>query len=106
MCCLWAVGMQYVMSYVSAGCLLVLPSLCLIHPSVLPPLIYLLSSLSYLFICLSIDTFLHSYTHSQGKTTLILRFLEREEPPKPTTALDYTYGRTSKGANMVSTQGP
>eukprot|EP00731_Ephydatia_muelleri_P018449 Em0011g489a len=34
------------------------------------------------------------------KTTLILQFLEREEPSKPTTGLDYTYGRKSKGAKM------
>ena len=27
---------------------------------------------------------------------------DREEPPKPTTGLDYTYGRRSKGANIVS----
>jgi dynein light intermediate chain 2 len=37
----------------------------------------------------------------QGKTSMILRFLEREETPKPTTALDYTYGRRSRGANLA-----
>ncbi|KAB7493925.1 Cytoplasmic dynein 2 light intermediate chain 1 [Armadillidium nasatum] len=30
-----------------------------------------------------------------GKTTLIQRFLEREEAPKPTLALEYTYARKS-----------
>lgn len=29
----------------------------------------------------------------------------REETPKPTTALDYTYGRRSRGANLVSAGG-
>lgn len=38
----------------------------------------------------------------QGKTSIILRFLEREESAKPTTALEYTYGRRSQGANLVS----
>ena len=28
-----------------------------------------------------------------GKTTLIHRFLERQETPKPTLALEYTFGR-------------
>ena len=37
----------------------------------------------------------------QGKTTLILRFLEREEVPKSTTGLEYTYGRKSRGADLV-----
>jgi dynein light intermediate chain 2 len=36
-----------------------------------------------------------------GKTSMILRFLEREERPKPTTALDYTFGRRSRGANLA-----
>ncbi|XP_062509413.1 cytoplasmic dynein 2 light intermediate chain 1-like [Corticium candelabrum] len=36
-----------------------------------------------------------------GKTTIILRFLEREEPPKPTVALEYTYGRKqARGSSM------
>ncbi|KAL5486978.1 hypothetical protein EMCRGX_G019526 [Ephydatia muelleri] len=39
-------------------------------------------------------------SQNAGKTTLILQFLEREEPSKPTTGLDYTYGRKSKGAKM------
>ncbi|XP_023051494.1 cytoplasmic dynein 2 light intermediate chain 1 isoform X1 [Piliocolobus tephrosceles] len=34
-----------------------------------------------------------------GKTTIILRCLDRDEPPKPTLALDYTYGRRAKGYN-------
>ncbi|XP_064387281.1 cytoplasmic dynein 2 light intermediate chain 1-like isoform X2 [Halichondria panicea] len=38
---------------------------------------------------------------NSGKTSIILTFLEREEPPKPTTALDYTYGKRSKGANIA-----
>ncbi|KAB0358708.1 hypothetical protein FD754_002864, partial [Muntiacus muntjak] len=32
-----------------------------------------------------------------GKTTIILRCLDRDEPPKPTLALEYTYGRRVKG---------
>ncbi|XP_043931007.1 cytoplasmic dynein 2 light intermediate chain 1 isoform X2 [Protopterus annectens] len=35
----------------------------------------------------------------QGKTTLILRFLDRDEAPKPTLALEYTFGRRAKGHN-------
>ncbi|XP_074060993.1 cytoplasmic dynein 2 light intermediate chain 1 isoform X2 [Macrotis lagotis] len=34
-----------------------------------------------------------------GKTTIILRCLDRDEPPKPTLALEYTYGRKAKGHN-------
>ncbi|XP_006882440.1 PREDICTED: cytoplasmic dynein 2 light intermediate chain 1 [Elephantulus edwardii] len=34
-----------------------------------------------------------------GKTTIILRSLDRDEPPKPTLALEYTYGRKAKGHN-------
>ncbi|XP_006839527.1 PREDICTED: cytoplasmic dynein 2 light intermediate chain 1 [Chrysochloris asiatica] len=34
-----------------------------------------------------------------GKTTIILRCLDRDEPPKPTLALEYTYGRRTKGHN-------
>ena len=41
----------------------------------------------------------HSFL--QGKTTLILKFLEREETPKPTTGLEYTYGRRTRGMNLV-----
>uniref|UniRef100_A0A2C9KJ07 Cytoplasmic dynein 2 light intermediate chain 1 n=1 Tax=Biomphalaria glabrata TaxID=6526 RepID=A0A2C9KJ07_BIOGL len=39
---------------------------------------------------------------SSGKTSIILRFLDRDEPPKPTVALEYTFGRRSKGHNIVS----
>jgi dynein light intermediate chain 2 len=36
-----------------------------------------------------------------GKTTIMLRFQEREEPPKPTVALEYTFGRRqARGPNM------
>ncbi|XP_004265057.1 cytoplasmic dynein 2 light intermediate chain 1 isoform X1 [Orcinus orca] len=35
-----------------------------------------------------------------GKTTIILRCLDRDEPPKPTLALEYTYGRRAKGHNI------
>lgn len=35
-----------------------------------------------------------------GKTTIILRCLDRDEPPKPTLALEYTYGRKAKGHNI------
>ncbi|XP_043551571.1 cytoplasmic dynein 2 light intermediate chain 1 isoform X3 [Chiloscyllium plagiosum] len=34
-----------------------------------------------------------------GKTTIILRFLDRDEIPKPTLALEYTFGRRAKGHN-------
>ncbi|ERE74252.1 cytoplasmic dynein 2 light intermediate chain 1-like protein [Cricetulus griseus] len=34
-----------------------------------------------------------------GKTTIILRCLDRDEPAKPTLALEYTYGRRTKGHN-------
>ncbi|KFO87756.1 Cytoplasmic dynein 2 light intermediate chain 1, partial [Buceros rhinoceros silvestris] len=34
-----------------------------------------------------------------GKTTIILRCLEREEIPKPTLALEYTFGRRARGHN-------
>uniref|UniRef100_A0A8I3W0L6 Cytoplasmic dynein 2 light intermediate chain 1 n=3 Tax=Callithrix jacchus TaxID=9483 RepID=A0A8I3W0L6_CALJA len=34
-----------------------------------------------------------------GKTTIILRCLDRDEPPKSTLALEYTYGRRAKGHN-------
>ncbi|XP_019664645.1 cytoplasmic dynein 2 light intermediate chain 1 isoform X3 [Ailuropoda melanoleuca] len=36
-----------------------------------------------------------------GKTTIILRCLDRDEPPKPTLALEYTYGRRARGHNRV-----
>uniref|UniRef100_A0A8C3CWI5 Cytoplasmic dynein 2 light intermediate chain 1 n=1 Tax=Cairina moschata TaxID=8855 RepID=A0A8C3CWI5_CAIMO len=35
----------------------------------------------------------------QGKTTIILRCLEREEIPKPTLALEYTFGRRARRHN-------
>lgn len=35
-----------------------------------------------------------------GKSTIVLRFLDKDENPKPTVALDYTFGRRSKGHNM------
>lgn len=37
-----------------------------------------------------------------GKSTLVLRFLERDEPPKPTAGLDFCYGKKSK-QNSVTT---
>eukprot|EP00794_Sanderia_malayensis_P008191 gene8191-9069_t len=37
-----------------------------------------------------------------GKTSIILRFLDRDEKPKPTVALDYTFARRAKGHNMAS----
>uniref|UniRef100_A0A6A7G9N5 Cytoplasmic dynein 2 light intermediate chain 1 n=1 Tax=Hirondellea gigas TaxID=1518452 RepID=A0A6A7G9N5_9CRUS len=36
-----------------------------------------------------------------GKTTLVYRFLDRDETPKPTLALDYTYGRKPGKVSMV-----
>lgn len=36
-----------------------------------------------------------------GKTSIILRFLDRNEPSKPTVALEYTYARRSKGHNTA-----
>ena len=38
-------------------------------------------------------TLLFVGSRSVGKTTLIHRFLERQETPKPTLALEYTFGR-------------
>jgi len=40
-----------------------------------------------------------------GKTTLVLRFLDRDEIPKPTTALEYTFGRRAKGHNSLKDVG-
>ena len=37
----------------------------------------------------------------QGKSTIVLRFLDRDEPPKPTTALEYSFGRRARGTNLV-----
>ncbi|NP_956774.1 cytoplasmic dynein 2 light intermediate chain 1 [Danio rerio] len=34
-----------------------------------------------------------------GKTTILLRFLERDETAKPTLALEYTFGRRARGHN-------
>uniref|UniRef100_A0A3Q2TN70 Cytoplasmic dynein 2 light intermediate chain 1 n=1 Tax=Fundulus heteroclitus TaxID=8078 RepID=A0A3Q2TN70_FUNHE len=34
-----------------------------------------------------------------GKTSILLRCLERDEPPKPTLALEYTFGRRARGHN-------
>lgn len=39
-------------------------------------------------------------TKASGKTTLLQRFLDREEPPRHTLALEYTYGRKS-GKTLV-----
>jgi dynein light intermediate chain 2 len=39
---------------------------------------------------------------NSGKTSLILKFLERDEVPKPTIGLDYTFGRRSKASNVVT----
>ena len=39
----------------------------------------------------------------QGKTSMILRFQDRDEAPKPTTALEYTFARRAKGHNLVCT---
>ncbi|KXJ24004.1 Cytoplasmic dynein 2 light intermediate chain 1 [Exaiptasia diaphana] len=36
-----------------------------------------------------------------GKTSMILRFLDRDEAPKPTTALGYTFGRKARGHNIA-----
>jgi len=37
----------------------------------------------------------------QGKSTIVLRFLDRDDPPKPTTALEYTFGRRARVTNLV-----
>ncbi|XP_034040747.1 cytoplasmic dynein 2 light intermediate chain 1 [Thalassophryne amazonica] len=36
-----------------------------------------------------------------GKTSILLRCLDREEPPKPTLALEYTFGRRTRGHNAL-----
>ncbi|XP_072031867.1 cytoplasmic dynein 2 light intermediate chain 1-like [Amphiura filiformis] len=46
-------------------------------------------------------TILFMGSKSAGKTSIILRFLEKDEPPKATTALEYTFGRRAKGHNMA-----
>ncbi|XP_013396318.1 cytoplasmic dynein 2 light intermediate chain 1 [Lingula anatina] len=38
---------------------------------------------------------------NSGKTSIILRFLDRDETPKPTTALEYTYGRRARASNLA-----
>lgn len=38
---------------------------------------------------------------NSGKTSMILRFLDRDEAPKPTTALDYTFGRRAKTGHNI-----
>lgn len=50
-----------------------------------------ITSESHLLVCGSKDA---------GKTSLIQRFLERDETPKPTVGLDFCYGRKSKQNNM------
>ncbi|XP_050406960.2 cytoplasmic dynein 2 light intermediate chain 1 [Patella vulgata] len=40
-----------------------------------------------------------------GKTSIILRFLDRDEAPKPTVALEYTFGRRAKGHNIAKDVG-
>ncbi|XP_074653258.1 cytoplasmic dynein 2 light intermediate chain 1-like [Tubulanus polymorphus] len=42
---------------------------------------------------------------NSGKTSIILRFLDRDEAPKPTTSLEYTFGRRAKGHNMAKDVG-
>ncbi|KAM8858690.1 cytoplasmic dynein 2 light intermediate chain 1 [Spinachia spinachia] len=37
---------------------------------------------------------------SGGKTSILLRCLDRDEPPKPTLALEYTFGRRARGHNI------
>ncbi|XP_070576564.1 cytoplasmic dynein 2 light intermediate chain 1-like [Ptychodera flava] len=40
-----------------------------------------------------------------GKTSIILRFLDKDEIPKPTTALEYTFGRRARGHNIAKDVG-
>ena len=52
-------------------------------------------------------TLLFVGSRNVGKTTLIHRFLERQEPPKPTLALEYTFGRkTNQNLAKVLTNTP
>lgn len=37
---------------------------------------------------------------NSGKTSIILRYLDRDETPKPTVALEYRYGRRTRGQNV------
>lgn len=41
------------------------------------------------------------HNYFQGKTTMVYRFLEKEETPKPTLAMDYSFGRKA-GKSLVS----
>ncbi|KAJ3054405.1 Cytoplasmic dynein 2 light intermediate chain 1 [Rhizophlyctis rosea] len=36
-----------------------------------------------------------------GKTSIVFRFLDREEAPTPTVGLEYTFGRRTRGVNAV-----
>ena len=88
-------------------------------PPLSPPLLFLLFFIFFLsilfFLCflslssllINLPTCLPPSTSSssliQGKTTMLLQFLEREETAKPTTAMEYTFGRRSHGANIVRT---
>ncbi|RDD39755.1 Cytoplasmic dynein 2 light intermediate chain 1 [Trichoplax sp. H2] len=38
---------------------------------------------------------------NSGKSSIIMRFLDRDENPKPTVALEYLFGRRARGANTV-----
>eukprot|EP00842_Homolaphlyctis_polyrhiza_P006453 jgi/Hompol1/6809/HPOL_002295-RA len=38
---------------------------------------------------------------SSGKSSLILRFLDRDEVPSPSVALEYTFGRRTRGVNST-----
>ncbi|XP_052106134.1 cytoplasmic dynein 2 light intermediate chain 1-like [Mytilus californianus] len=42
---------------------------------------------------------------NSGKTSIVLRFLDRDEAPKPTVALEYTFGRRAKGHNIAKDVG-
>ncbi|XP_072532962.1 cytoplasmic dynein 2 light intermediate chain 1 [Salminus brasiliensis] len=44
-------------------------------------------------------TVLFMGSKSGGKTTILLRCLDRDEVPKPTLALEYTFGRRARGHN-------
>ncbi|EGD77689.1 hypothetical protein PTSG_08780 [Salpingoeca rosetta] len=41
-------------------------------------------------------------SQSGGKSTMILRFLDREVAPKPTVALEYTFGRRARGHDLTA----
>lgn len=42
---------------------------------------------------------------NSGKTSIVLRLLDRDEAPKPTVALEYTFGRRAKGHNIAKDVG-